>query len=58
MSLIRSLLEVRRRAAAIRRRTETTPAHGTAHAISAKGVAHPGAMIAALKLSAQIATGA
>jgi len=36
----------------------TTPAHGTAHAIAAKGVAHPGAMIAALKLAAQMATGA
>jgi len=33
----------------------TTPAHGTAHDISAKGMANPGAMIAALKLAAQMA---
>ena len=36
----------------------TTPAHGTAHDIAAKGVANPGAMIAARKLAAQMATGA
>ena len=36
----------------------TTPAHGTAHDIAAKGIANPGAMIAALTLAARMATGA
>ena len=35
----------------------TTPAYGTAHDIAAKGIANPGAMIAALKLAAQMASG-
>jgi 4-hydroxythreonine-4-phosphate dehydrogenase len=34
----------------------TTPAHGTAHDIAAKGITNPGAMIAALKLATQMAS--
>jgi len=36
----------------------TTPAHGTAHDIAARGVADPGAMVAALGLAARMAAGA